>query len=645
MELLRCSRSGWRSRRRPAIPKGRHVVPGIAVVLLLAGCGSSSSSQSASRSRTAIPPSPPTGSWTSSTPVDSGPFSQLVYAQCNGSTDCYADGFGQGGSAFSEFLQHWDGKSWTSSVGPVGTGSAPGVNELDCLPSGFCVVPLNANQVSIYSVVAGRWTQMLSDNPTSATRPDATVNSVACISETRCLGVGAAGNGAGTDASALGLVWNGNRWKSTVLPRQGADPIQHLVSVSCGSGSFCIGVGYSARDAAERALGHAAIAARWNGSTWTPLAVPGGTRLDNVVCISPSSCIAVGADGTGGILLHWHGSSWVKEQSPLTGPYFAINCASENLCMALQRPNASQPLGTVPVALRWYGHWYKVTGYPAPAAYLEGVSCYSGGCLVVGQARSTPSTAAQDVAGAQATAAFYNIGTGGATATTSSASSSSSASSASTHDPVGLWSGRVTQHGPGAYKTSYDVLMKVVGRRPGDIVGRIGYAPLNCAGELALISVHGASYVYRERILVGRKQCTSGGTIYTTVSGNSMSWRWVAGGVTVRGVLGRSGSHVRITGALTATLTARPQECSSLKGVQTIQLRGLDSGGAEVVLTVTDQQKGGWAQILIGDTAYVFQGKGRLTVTPLNASFSNVVMPNTDPAGHGTVTVNGNMHC
>jgi hypothetical protein len=77
-ELLRCSRLGWRSRRLPAIPKGRHVFPGIAVVLLLAGCGSSSSSQSASRSRTAIPPSPPTGSWTSSTPVDSGPFSQLV---------------------------------------------------------------------------------------------------------------------------------------------------------------------------------------------------------------------------------------------------------------------------------------------------------------------------------------------------------------------------------------------------------------------------------------------------------------------------------------------------------------------------------------------------------------------------------------
>jgi hypothetical protein len=237
------------------------------------------------------------------------------------------------------------------------------------------------------------------------------------------------------------------------------------------------------------------------------------------------------------------------------------------------------------------------------------------------------------------------VGAGVLAAVGAVSSNASSSSFAAGNTPVGRWSGRVTQHGSGSSTTSYYVLMKVVGSKPGSVVGRIGYAPLNCVGELTLISVHGVRYVYRERIFVGRTRCESGGTIYVTVSGNSMSWRWLAAGVTVVGVLSRSGSHVIITGALTATLTARPGECSVDKGVHTIQLTGLASSGAPVILTVTDQQKGGWGQILSHDTFYVFQGKGRLTVTPLNASFSNVVMTDTGPPVGGTVTINGNIHC
>jgi hypothetical protein len=531
----RCSRSGRRSRRPPT---RRHPVAGITVLLLLAGCGGSSTSTSRSTAARS-PAAPPAGSWTASQPVRSGPFSELVFAQCNGSTNCYADGFDQGGSVFSDFLEHWDGKSWTSSVGPAGTGAALVPNEFDCLPSGFCVVPFHTNRVSIYSVVAGRWTPMPSDDPTSPARPDATVNTVACISETLCLAVGAVGDHAGAQASPLALVWNGNRWKSTVLSPQGGDRVQILTSVSCGSNSFCIAVGYTTRVTADNTVEHTAIAARWDGSTWTPLAVPEGTRLEDVVCISPSSCLAVGAEETSGIVLHWNGTTWVKEPSPLTGPYFAINCASEDLCMALQRPDANQPLGTVPVALRWHGHWFKVTGYPAPAAYLGGVSCYSGGCLVVGQARATPSTSAKDVAGAQATAAFFNIGAGGATTTTSGTPASPSA--------------------PAPASTS-------------------------AAGA----------------------------------------------------------NHVTVTGALQATLTARPQECSISGNVHTIQIKGPDSGGADVTLTVTDQKN--YAQILSGGKVYFFKS-GKLTVTATTASFAAVVMPEDDGFGHGTVTVNGTITC
>jgi hypothetical protein len=44
-------------------------------------------------------------------------------------------------------------------------------------------------------------------------------------------------------------------------------------------------------------------------------------------------------------------------------------------------------------------------------------------------------------------------------------------------------------------------------------------------------------HVYRERITSGPKQCGGGGTIYATVLGGSMSWRWVATGIVVVGEL------------------------------------------------------------------------------------------------------------
>src|ERR1019366_5750817 len=229
-----CSRSLWRLRRPLTC---RRLVAAIAALPLLAGCGGSSSSTPTSHSAAAAPVAPPTGSWTASEPVGAATYSTLAWVQCNGSTNCYADGFDQGGAVSSDFLQHWDGHSWTSSVGTVGSGAPPGAGELDCLPSGFCVVPLLVNTVSIYSVMGGRWTAMAADDPRSPKRPDASVNAVACFSETRCLAVGAVGSSAAT--SPLGLSWNGNRWKSTVLAPQGTDPVQTLASVSCGSSSFC----------------------------------------------------------------------------------------------------------------------------------------------------------------------------------------------------------------------------------------------------------------------------------------------------------------------------------------------------------------------------------------------------------------------
>ena len=202
----------------------------------------------------------------------------------------------------------------------------------------------------------------------------------------------------------------------------------------------------------------------------------------------------------------------------------------------------------------------------------------------------------------------------------------------------------MTQRGGGPQQT-YEVLMAVKGTATGTLIGRTSYPSLNCAGNLQLQSAHVNSYVFREQIYLGAKHCASGGTIFATVSGNSLSWRWIATGVRVVGVLHRSSSNVTITGAVTATLTAQPRQCSTSGHVHTIQVDGPDNGGADVTLTVTDQQKGGWAQILRGGKVYLYKGSGSLVVTPTTATFTHVVMPEDDGFGDGTVTVNGDITC
>ena len=214
------------------------------------------------------------------------------------------------------------------------------------------------------------------------------------------------------------------------------------------------------------------------------------------------------------------------------------------------------------------------------------------------------------------------------------------AHTASSGPITGLWTGRVTQRGHGAY----EVLMAV---KPsaGTLIGRTAYPSLDCEGNLALRAAHGNSYVFREQIYFGGTRCSSGGTISVTVSGNSMSWRWAENGTQVVGVLHRAGTRVTITGSVRATLTALPRQCSTSGAVRTIQIDGTDSQGATVTLTVTDQQKGGSGQLFVGAKLYAYHGEGRLTVTAAGASFSHVVMPENDGSGHGAVTINGHVSC
>ncbi len=105
------------------------------------------------------------------------------------------------------------------------------------------------------------------------------------------------------------------------------------------------------------------------------------------------------------------------------------------------------------------------------------------------------------------------------------------------NDVVGYWDGNVTQHGPGKTTLGYFVQMTTTDSTPGARAGTTSYDSLHCAGKLTLTSAQGVVHVYRERITSGLRQCGDGGTIYTTVLGGAMAWRWVATGIEVLGEL------------------------------------------------------------------------------------------------------------
>lgn len=360
------------------------------------------------------------GAWTPVDPPASGTYDQLVSAQCNGPDSCSVDGIrADQSNLLTAYLVHWDGSTWSSSNGPSGPASAPPTpGELDCLDD-FCIVPIDNHKTTqlavaeVRKVQGGQWEGMSSDVTVTQDPLLFTVSSVSCPSSSFCVAAGYARNSAGSAAAPLITTWNGEIWKATALSSVANDAVQILRSVSCTSTTDCLAVGVATQQVGTPA--DVALVFHWDGQQWTEVPVPTSQArtLDAVICASTSFCLAVGGNGNVGAVLRWDGRTLAEEESPLSGPLYAVGCSSEDLCMAIPSPPSGQPLITgVEVAARIAGSWYTVSDYPAKATHLSGVSCYEGGCLVVGWSRSTPSTDGSDILGASPSAAFWDLTSG-----------------------------------------------------------------------------------------------------------------------------------------------------------------------------------------------------------------------------------------
>jgi hypothetical protein len=182
-----------------------------------------------------------------------------------------------------------------------------------------------------------------------------------------------------------------------------------LRGVSCGTSSFCVGVGESVKG-----TNGTPVVQLWNGVSWVSQNVPYPTTtrsaLNGVSCFSSSSCEAVGSTGVSGVGPHpvalgtgifaekWNGTEWslqsISTPSEALGIALSgVSCTSASACTAVGL-YTTKSSGVVPFAERWNGTAWSLQTVPAPAgesAYLYGVSCTSStSCTAVG--RSTTET-------------------------------------------------------------------------------------------------------------------------------------------------------------------------------------------------------------------------------------------------------------
>jgi hypothetical protein len=314
---------------------------------------------------------------------------------CTSATKCVAVGqFGQWSGSALDVGWTLDATDW--SVAPTPELSLPSLNSVSCSAAEECTAVGSQDDQS--ETLAERWDGEDWTVQSMPSQPDASqvrLHSVSCPSSTSCIAVGQEPNGSGK-LVPLAEAWDGSSWTVQTAPRPGTDSTARLNDVSCVSASSCVAVG-----AFTEGSSHGFVE-RWNGTSWSVESIPEPSgafysTLTGVSCSSSSACTAVGhyATSSNGVRLslvvRWNGSAWSVQSSP--NPSGAtltelrdVSCPSATACVAV---GVSAVSGEHGVALGWDGTSWSVEPTIVPSgassSQLDSVSCTAAeDCVAVG---------------------------------------------------------------------------------------------------------------------------------------------------------------------------------------------------------------------------------------------------------------------
>ena len=279
------------------------------------------------------------------------------------------------------------------------------LNDISCVAANSCTAVgyaftagAGAGRSVIESWNGTAWS--LVSSPTIGTGANSLFG-VACVSTASCKAVGAYWDKA-NNSHTLIESWNGRAWSARSGPSPGTMTNQ-LLGVSCASASSCHAVGYSANSInVHRVLNERTLVESWNGHSWSVVPSPnpgsGNDQLNDVACVSPKSCTAVGNSltSTGNenrtLVESWNGHTWSFVSSPNRGAFGALNgvsCVSAKACQAVGNyvTSTNQSVATTkPLNESWNGRAWSLLASPGLAGGLEDVSCVSAKvCSAVGE--------------------------------------------------------------------------------------------------------------------------------------------------------------------------------------------------------------------------------------------------------------------
>jgi hypothetical protein len=243
--------------------------------------------------------------------------------------------------------------------------------------AGLGTVPSGASPVrpAAKTVPCGpAWTPV--DSPTvGATFTQLT--GVSARSDTNVLAVGNEVPSTFANSQSLAEHWDGTSWTRLTIPSPGTLDGLHDVHFVADDDAWLVGETFSGGQFNTLAL-------RWNGTTLTPVATPNGSTGPGVenglngVGGNAGDLWAVGTTGTGPnftpMIIHWNGSAWspfAVPANPGTGPYLlnAVSRVSATDAWAVGQFRNTTPGKDVPMVFHWNGSsWSNVAGIPDPGS-------------------------------------------------------------------------------------------------------------------------------------------------------------------------------------------------------------------------------------------------------------------------------------
>jgi hypothetical protein len=267
-------------------------------------------------------PNPPNDTWT-----------QLHAVSAVSANDVWAVGSSHDGTAPSRTLiEHWDGTEWRI---------VPSPSPDDQLNALLGVAAVSANDVWAVGYRSGtatqnpidtlilhwdgiEWTQVASPNLGAGANQ---LFGITAISADDIWAVGFAGG------APLAMHWNGSAWTIVPVPGNSGLSTQYMTAVSAAASDDVWAVGQGRGFFSNRASAHIW---HWDGARWTQKVcrAPSSSNpperyegeggpdayLTGVSATASNDVWAVGASGSGPMILHWDGAAWTTVTHPRAFP-------------------------------------------------------------------------------------------------------------------------------------------------------------------------------------------------------------------------------------------------------------------------------------------------------------------------------------